>query len=323
MSMNLYNPDTNELTQVAGNGTITAIIPDYSKAKKIGITPTVSYNVTEDGFVFGFFGNIDDDEGSFIRQLYVNDALAISSAGVVNVSERVSFNIPFMITVKKGDVVKLVGGEMYGEIKFCPPRKVLAPSSAVVDKVEVGNMNAVTSNAVADKIDKIIDDANYFVGLPNGCYTAIGNMEKHSPNDGSGLHLYITSIYSGWCTQLCVSHGTGRTFIRNGTLSTLDTRDWVELATTKRSVLILPGTTFTLDVTDFNAGEFTGYYYGGVAYKGGFVSKLYGQHSNVNLTFVTNNFDNTMYFSVSSTQFKITNNSSDSITLVYELVKAE
>lgn len=86
-----------------------------------------------------------------------------------------------------------------------------------------------SSAKLASKMESIIDDANYFITFPNGNYIAIGANETNSPNDGSGLHMYMTSLFNGWFFQLCASHGTGKLFVRNGSLSNISQSAWKEI----------------------------------------------------------------------------------------------
>lgn len=86
-----------------------------------------------------------------------------------------------------------------------------------------------SSAKLASKIESVINDANYFVTFPNGNYIAIGSYEVNGPNDGSGIHMYMTSLFGGWFFQICGSHGTGKLFVRRGQLDNISHSAWREI----------------------------------------------------------------------------------------------
>lgn len=86
-----------------------------------------------------------------------------------------------------------------------------------------------SSEKLASKIESVINDANYFVTFPNGNYIAIGSNEVNGPNDGSGIHMYMTSLFNGCFFQICGSHGTGKLFVRNGTIGNISKSAWREI----------------------------------------------------------------------------------------------
>ena len=131
---------------------------------------------------------------------------------------------------------KIVKGLLLGEdqIEFEPANNTVSNDKLTDDVKTLLNKasdldNLATKTELNNKIDAQINDANYFTSLPNGNYIATGVNESNSPNDGSGVHLYVTSIRNNWFTQTCFSHETGRIFTRSGNLEYLDGTTWEEL----------------------------------------------------------------------------------------------
>ena len=91
------------------------------------------------------------------------------------------------------------------------------------------NSKTWSSAKLASKIESVINDANYFVTFPNGNYIAIGSNEVNGPNDGSGIHMYMTSLFNGCFFQICGSHGTGKLFVRNGPIGNISKSAWREI----------------------------------------------------------------------------------------------